>query len=58
MKIYRQRAGILSGEPVWVCIADGVCLARASSLRGLLDQIDPDWSERKGALIERERLAA
>ncbi|MEM7408289.1 MAG: hypothetical protein AAF458_23570 [Pseudomonadota bacterium] len=58
MKILRQRAGVLDGKPVWVCIADGVCLARASSLRGLLNKLDPDWSKRKGALIDLERLAA
>ena len=41
MKIFRERAGVMAAEPMWVCIANGHQVAVNSSLARLLDAVEP-----------------
>lgn len=46
MHIYKEKAGVISEGPVWVCIHDGY-LYTADTLEGLIKVLNEEWEHDK-----------
>ena len=44
MHIYQEKAGVISPDPVWVCICEGY-LYTANTLEQLIEKLNTEWKD-------------